>query len=357
MNKVIVIDSGFFIHKAIFAWGAEKKRRLERGDKTDPLMASYTYLNMIYGTLKKIGIDRDDMVIVACDARNSWRKAFLEEYKGQRQGLRDANDHINWGLQYSLMNKIEIQLNDTTYFHFIKLEEIFNYADLALSDEGQELKIEDHGNISYDKEFGIEADDIQAVIPKFFPDKEIILVTIDKDLSQLVYYKNCKIFNPNLKSPTNKSKKGFYEIINDPLKIITSKVRSGDASDNILVDKKKDSERDVEVRKFIINLIKLPDFVEKPILKALTDLDMNKKVLYDQLPFPTSLGSKFDTIYDSKNIVTYKQSFERYLIKEILTMEKNSVKTPEELYKKSKKYKDLNDQLTELKNEKKKVKV
>ena len=36
--------------------------------------------------------------------------------------------------------------------------------------------------------------------------------------------------------------------------------------------------------------------------------DINKKVLYDQLPFPESLGKRFDTIYESKNIVTWDVS-------------------------------------------------
>jgi len=288
MNKVIVLDSGVVIHRSIFAWGAEKKRRLEKDDKEDPIPASYTYLNTCYSILKKIGIDRDDLIIVAQDAKNSWRKAFLENYKGQRQALRDSHEHINWNLQYGMINKLERQLNDTTNWHFIKLEEVFNYADLALSDEGQRLKIEEFGNISYDREFGLESDDIQSVCPKFFKDKEVILVTIDEDLSQNYYYKNCKIFNPNLKSPTNKAKNGFYKIVDDPLKIITKKIRTGDKSDNILVDKKLDTERDVEVRKFIIDLLHLPDFVEQPIINALKKLDYNKKVLYDQLPFQNS---------------------------------------------------------------------
>ncbi len=308
MNKVIVIDSGVMIHRSIFAWGAEKKRRLEQGNDEDPIMASYTYLNMCYSILKKIGIDKDDVIIIACDARNSWRKAFLEMYKGQRQGLRDANGHINWDLQYSLMNKLERQLNESTNWFFIKLEEMFNYADLVLTDVGEKLEIEKYGSISYDKEFGIESDDIQAVIPKFFPDKEVILVTIDDDLSQLVYYKNCKIFNPNLKSPTNKAKKGFYKIIDKPLQIITKKVHSGDVSDNIIIDKENDTERDVDIRRCIIDLLHLPDFVEQPILKALQGLDYNKKVLYDELPFMNSLAQKFDTIYESKDIRTWGES-------------------------------------------------
>ena len=314
MNKVICIDSGFFQHKAIFAWVADKKRRLEAGNHEPPMLSTYTYLNMIYATLKKIGIDKDDMIIVACDARNSWRKAFLEAYKGNRQGLRDASTLIDWDHHYLIMNKLEIQLDDTTNWHFIKLEKIFNYADLVLTDIGQKLKIEKYGSLAYDIEFGIESDDIQSVCPKFFLDKEVILVTIDKDLSQLVYYKNCKIFNPNLKSQTNKAKKGFYEIINKPLQIIKKKIRSGDISDNILVDKKnnKDTERDVEIRRSIIDLLHLPDFVEKPILKVLKGLDYNKKILYDQLPFPNSLGKKFDTIYESKDIRTWEQSIEAH---------------------------------------------
>lgn len=322
MNKVIILDSGVLIHKAIFAWGAEKKRRLEQGNDEDPIMASYTYLNMCYGTLKKIGIDRDDIIIIACDARNSWRKAFLEAYKGQRQALRDANDHINWDLQYSLMNKLEKQLNESTDWHVIKLEDKFNYADLVLTQLGEDLEIEKYGSIPYDKEFGIESDDIQAVAPKFFPDKEVILVTIDDDLSQLVYNKNCKIFNPNLKSPTNKAKKGFYKIIDKPLQIITKKVRSGDVSDNIIVDKKKDTERDVEVRRSIIDLLHLPNFVEQPIIKVLKELDYNKKVLYEELPFQNSLAQRFDTIYESTDIHTWDQSVIAHEKREINRKEK-----------------------------------
>ena len=330
MNRVIIIDSGVFIHKAIFSWSAEKKRRLESGNKDEPIMASYTYLHMIYGTLKKIGIDRNDLIIIACDARNSWRKAFLENYKGTRQDLRDQHEHINWTLQYSLMNKLETQLNDTTNWYVIKLENIFNYADLALSVEGQRLKIEEFGNIDYSKNFGIESDDIQSVCVKYFKDKEVILVTIDADLDQLTYHKNCKIFNPNLKSPTNKAKKGFYKIINDPLKIITKKVRSGDISDNIIVDKNNDTERDVEIRRFIIDLLHLPDFVEKPILKALQELDYNKKVLYDQLPFQNSLAHRFDTIYESKEVRSWDESLKAHELRE----EKRKQKAKEAYQKK-----------------------
>lgn len=322
MNKVIVLDSGVVLHRSIFAWGAEKKKRLEQGNEDDPLPATYTYLNTCYSILKKIGLTEDDIVIVACDGRNSWRKAFLEEYKGQRGALRDKHTEINWTLQYGMINKLERQLNESTNWHFIKLENIFNYADLALSDEGQRLKIEEFGTLPYDKEFSIESDDIQAVCCRYFKDSEVVLVTIDEDLSQLVYFENTKIFSPNIQSPTNKAKKGFYKVIEEPLKIISKKVRSGDVSDNILVDKNKDSIRDVEIREFIINLINLPDFVEKPIVNALCELDMDKRVQYDRLPFQNSLAKKFDKIYETKNIRTWAESVKRHETKERIKKEK-----------------------------------
>ena len=322
MNKVVIIDSGVVTHRSIFAWGAEKKRNLEKGISEDPIPASYTYLNTCYSILKRVGIDRSDIIIIAQDGRNSWRKAFLEAYKGQRGALRDSHEEINWDLQYGMINKLERQLDDSTNWYFIKLEYVFNYADLALTDEGQKLEIEKHGSLPYDKEFSIESDDIQSVCCKYFPDKEVILVTIDEDLSQMCYHKNVKIFNPNLQSPTNKAKKGFYKVIKDPLKIISKKVRSGDVSDNILVDKKKDTERDVDIREFIINLIKLPKFVKSRIIDSLLNLNWDKKVLYNKLPFQKSLGKRFDTIYEHKNIRTWEESVKRHELKEKIKKEK-----------------------------------
>lgn len=331
MNKVIIIDSGVLTHRSIFAWGAEKKRSLEKGISEDPIPASYTYLNTCYSILKKIGIDKQDTIIVARDGRNSWRKAFLEEYKGQRQGLRDSHEEINWTLQYGLINKLEKQLNDSTNWHFIQLEYELNYADLALSDDGQRLKIEEYGTYPYDKEFSIESDDIQAVACRYFHDKEVILVTIDEDLSQLYYHKNVKIFSPNLKSPTNKAKIGFYKIVEEPLKILAKKIRLGDKSDNILVDKKHDSTRDVEVRQFIIDLINLPDFIEYPIVEALNELDWDKKTQYNKLPFQRSLAKKFGKIYDQDKIRTWEESVVRHNLKEEKRLEKQRAK-----YKKKK---------------------
>lgn len=321
MKKVVVIDSGVVLHRAIFSWGSEKKRLLEQGESKDPIPASYTYLNTCFSVLKRIGIDKDDTIIIAKDGWNSWRKAFYPIYKGQRQALRDSHQEINWTLQYSLINKLEKQLNESTNWHFVQLNNIFNFADLCLTDEGQKFKIENN-DIDMAKEFGIESDDIQSVACRYFKDKEVILCTIDEDLSQLTYYSNVKIFNPNLKSPTNKAKKGFYKIVEEPLKIFSKKVRLGDVSDNILVDKHHDSVKDVEIRQLIIDLLHLPSFVENPIINALESLELDKKTQYDKLPFQNSLAKKFDTIYDKKEIRTWEESVKRHELKEQKRLEK-----------------------------------
>ena len=135
---------------------------MEKGDTKDPIPASYTYLNTCYSILKKIGIDSDDIIIIAQDGRNSWRKAFLEAYKGQRGALRESHDEIDWNLQYSMSNKLEDDLDRASNWHFIKLEKVFNFTDLCLSKEGKAFKVEDY-EIDSAKECSIESEDIQAV--------------------------------------------------------------------------------------------------------------------------------------------------------------------------------------------------
>jgi len=356
MKKLIVFDSGYMTHRSIFLWGSQKKLKLAEGIEEDPIPASYGYLNAVYGTLKKIGYTKEDKVLFAQDGWNSFRKAFYLPYKAQRKEFRESHEQINWDKQYKIINNLEKTLHKTTPWNFIQLNEVFNFADLCLSDEGQKFEIENY-DIDFATEYGIEADDIMATLPKVFPGYEIILIATDKDLQQLYYYKNLKIFNPALQSITNKAKKGYYEIVNEPLKIISKKIRLGDISDNILVDKKHDTIRDVEIRQFIIDMLRMPEFIQKPIINSLKKLDWDKKVDYDNLPFATSLGKKFDKIYEQKNIRTFEESVERYLLKEMKVIEKRSKKSVEELYEKNENYKKFKDEYDEIKELQKKEKT
>ena len=51
----------------------------------------------------------------------------------------------------------------------------------------------------------------------------------------------------------------------------------------------------------------------------------NKKVDYDNLPFKNSLGKRFDTIYEHKNMVTWEESVKRHELKEIKKKEKAKI--------------------------------
>lgn len=314
MNKLVVIDSGYLTHRSIFLWGSQKKKALERGDKKDPIMASYGYLNSLYSILKRIGINQNDKVLIACDGRNSWRRAFYPKYKAQRDAYRDSHEEINWSLQYGLINKLVRQLNHSTDWNVLQIDNVANFCDLVLTKEGEKFNIEEY-DIDYSTEYGVEADDIMAVCPKLYPDHEVVLVTIDKDINQLYYYDNVKIFNPNLKSVTNKARKGFYVIEEDPLGVIQGKVRKGDESDNIIVDKKNDTEKDAEIREFIINALTLPEFIKDPITKELKKLEWDKPIRKDKLPFPNSLAKKFDKIYQKNDVRTWEESLKRHELK------------------------------------------
>jgi hypothetical protein len=153
--------------------------------------------------------------------------------------------------------------------------------------------------------FGIEADDIASIVGVYYPDKTVVLATIDEDWNQLTHYPNVRIFNLNKKY---KSLKGNYIQVNDPLKIIAKKALKGDKSDNILVPE-NDTKEDYEVREFLVNLLNLPSFVIEPIVNVLDNLSP-KQVRYEYLPFPNSIAKTYDDIYSSENIIPYENALE-----------------------------------------------
>lgn len=355
-GKVIIIDGGFYCHKAIFAYISAYKKQIEKVCKqlkndynaeinkdifikakklVDTAIANrklwinssdYIYFQMILSDLKKIGVNRNDIIIVAEDGRNSWRKVFLPKYKENRKKLRNnQTKFINWSIEYEKIDKINFKLQHSTNWNFIKLNLIFDFMELYFTEEGEKFNINQYQDLFINSEFSIEADDIQAYAVRYFKDKEIVLITIDEDLEQLCYYKNCKIFNPNLKSVTNKSKHGYYRIVDKPLSIISKKIRSGDISDNILVNKKQDTPYDRDIRQLIIYLLKLPFFIEEKIDAVFQELNYNKQINYIDIPFQNSLAKRFNTIYDMKHIRTFDESINRHEMKQAKDLEKRQI--------------------------------
>lgn len=325
MSKVIIIDAGICSHICIFAWGAMTKLKNEGKISSDIFIpdSDYNYFRMMIGFLKKIVVKKGDIVIVSVDARNSWRKAFYPIYKGQRKEMRESHQLIDWNYHYNKINDMNQRLNEATDWYFLKISNFINFDEICNTVEGKKYNIEKNVEEDISCSYGIEADDIQAVVCRAFPDREVVLVTGDADLDMLTHYKNTKIFSTNIKFLGSR---GLYKIINDPLKIKADKIRKGDVSDNIIVDKHNDTEYQRNLRELIVDLLTLPSFVEDPIKNLLLNLP-EKKVDYSLLPFKNSIGNieNYNNIYLPDKMVTWEQAEKAHLKKEKKTKEKRKI--------------------------------
>ena len=268
MGKIICIDSSTLFFPAVFSWERQTLDKHKGLHNRVILPPQYYYFNSMLSCLKKIGVEHDDMVIITLEGK-SWRKDYSATYKAQRAGDRAKHTLINWDKTFENLNNLNTALDQSTDWHFIR-------------------------------EWKSESDDICAMVPKVFKDKQCVIVTGDKDLHQLAYWPNVLIFNVNKKC---KGSKGMYEKIENPLKILADKVRLGDVSDNILVDKKNDKEEDVELRRLIIDLLKLPDYIEEAIKEILENLP-EKETNLNELPPFKGVKEKFMKIYNKDNIIT-----------------------------------------------------
>jgi hypothetical protein len=134
-NKVVVIDLGFLCFMAILTFR-----------KTYTIPAGYNYLSMIIARLGIIGIDFDDLIILAKDSREgSWRKNIVSEYKAQRKEAREKQEDKDWWDEmFREINIVSDKINAYTCWHVVELPRM-------------------------------ECDDIASVACRTFPNKEVIL--------------------------------------------------------------------------------------------------------------------------------------------------------------------------------------
>lgn len=271
-NKIILVDtSGIFV-PTVKVVNRLRQQKAETGNPSFILPARVMYFNSLISCLKKIGVKKDDIIIMAGEG-HSWRKDIDANYKAQREGLRQKDTFVNWDYEFKQLNDLHDQLNKSTNWYFIRVAE------------------------------GLEADDIIAISCRFFKDKEVIIVTGDKDLHQLAFYNNIKIFNTNKKI---KGTKGSYEDIKNPLKIIADKSRLGDKGDNIIPEI-NETEEDIQLRYQLVNLLELPDEIEEKGIDVLKiALSVKKELNLEYLPKFKNCKEKFLTIYNSDNIITFE---------------------------------------------------
>jgi hypothetical protein len=250
MSKLIVIDSGNVMFKAIFAFR-----------NTSVVPATYTYMRMILGYLKRIGTTVDDRVIIAVDY-GSWRKKVDPNYKAQRKTLREGQEDKDfWDEMFKEFNEFIPKVEPCLPWYFIKI-------------------------------YDCEADDIASVCVRYFNNyDEKILVSSDKDWEMLCEIDKVKVFSTITKK---------YKIVPSPMKVLMEKIQ-GDKSDNLL--EKPKNEVEFERRKLIVNLLELPNYIEEPIKKVLSSLTP-KSVNWKKIPF-RSLRIELEKLYKEINQIIF----------------------------------------------------
>ena len=268
MGKVILIDTSAIAFRSIFSHERQIKNNIENNTDLLVLPTHYSYFISLLSTLKKIGVEQDDTVILACEG-HSWRKDYADFYKAQRADARAEHTLIDWDKEFANINKLHEDLDKATKWHIVR---VWSCA---------------------------EADDIIAVATRFFKDKECIVASSDADLKMLCYYPNVKFFSVCKKC---KGSNGMYEVVDKPLSILAHKSTKGDVSDNI-IPQENETEDDIELRHDLVNLLELPDYVETAIREELECLHEKEENL-DLLPFKNS-KEKFLKIYDKDKILTF----------------------------------------------------
>jgi len=219
MRRIILVDHGCLMFRGIFSWVNRKE-----------IPATFTYMSMLLGNLKRIKVTPEDSVIIAVDSpKGSWRRNLDANYKANRKEAREKNKEINWKFMFDSFARLRNDIKLGTPFQQIEIEKL-------------------------------EADDIIAYACRYYKDNQCIIISSDSDYEQLYCFDNVKVFSPISK----KFKKVPY-----PERILAKKIEK-ERSDNLITPIL--TKADYNIRYTIVNLLQLPDFVEEQIKKELDNI-------------------------------------------------------------------------------------
>lgn len=131
-------------------------------------LVRHMILNVIRTYVKKFKEKYGPEVIIACDNKNYWRRDIFPEYKASRKKTRDASGH-DWTSIFEVLGKIKQELKDHSPYKVIDVDTC-------------------------------EADDIIAVLTmKNSSTQNVMILSSDKDFSQLQKFPNVDQYSPILK--------------------------------------------------------------------------------------------------------------------------------------------------------------
>jgi hypothetical protein len=241
-KKIVFVDSSYIFFRALFAC-----RNIDR--------AQLLYQQMLFGSLRRLNLNIDDIVILALDSpKGSWRKDHDQLYKSNRKADREKHKDIDWNNAFKLFEKTISKIYYATNFHVILID-------------------------------NLEADDIIAYGCKYFKNNEVIIVSADSDFEMLTVYPNVKLFSPVSK---------YFKKVSNPYTVLHSKIKK-ETADNLVSPIL--CEKDYERRNLIVNLINLPEDIEIKVDSALSNLDYNKDFNINMLT--DYMRKLYNNIYDS----------------------------------------------------------
>lgn len=192
------------------------------------------YWRSIISDLRRLQLIYSDIIIIAVDSKNSWRREYDTLYKSNRKELREKQSNIDWQKQFDTFQTFLLKLHTSTPFNIISIDKM-------------------------------EADDIMAFTPLYFKEQDIILCSTDSDIDMLTAYNNVTIYSP-------KSKR-FKKIAN-PYKVLEEKI-AYEKTDNLISPIL--SEADENRRRKIIDLIHLPEEILLILKQKFDNINFNKE--------------------------------------------------------------------------------
>ena len=190
--------------------------------KLEEDLIRHMVLNSLRSYSRKFKQEYGDMVI-CCDNRTYWRRKVFPLYKANRKKDRDAST-LDWGLIFDTMAKLRAELKEFFPYKVIDVE-------------------------------GAEADDVIATLVKMYsPSQKILILSSDKDFTQLQKYKNVKQYSPIMSK---------FIKTDDPIQYVREHILRGDKGDGIPNFLSPDDTFVIGARQKVINSKKLKEWLEQ----------------------------------------------------------------------------------------------
>lgn len=256
-QKILIFDGNNLVYRTLHTAIYQSR---EDNDKF--YFWRHIFMNSLLTTIHKF---QPNKVVVAFDARRSWRYNIFPEYKNKRK-LSRSKSFVDFDKFYPILNSFKEDFEKTfTPIHVVEVE-------------------------------SAEADDVIAVLVKDkFSKNDIIIVSSDTDMNQLLMYDNIKQFDP--------IKKKMINVLN-PIKSLDVKILAGDTGDCIPPIRKGIGKVNAEK----ILKLGIDTFLEQENDNTLNENYQRNKQLIDFNYIPKDIVNVIINTFDNSSISNFKSN-------------------------------------------------